>query len=101
MAFIPDEYEKRRMYEQYSAMQNAFNTSTLQSIGAAMGNGNYVTKESRIKELQNQISRMTLELEKLQLDEPHQGPTNRELNKHEALKNAWDEYKSIRKLVGL
>lgn len=101
MAYTPNEYEKRRMYDQYNAMQNNFNSNTLASIGAAMGNGSYLSKEQRVRELQNQIDKMTLELEHLTLDEPLKGPTNRELGKHEALKNAWEEYQSIRKLVGL
>ena len=97
MAYTREEYERKQMYDMMNA---AYNHNPLSSINQSMA-GDYISKESRIKELQNQIARMTLELEKLQLDDPHKGPTNRELNKHESLKNAWSEYLSIRKLVGL
>jgi hypothetical protein len=63
--------------------------------------GTYISKEQRIKELQNSIAKASLELETLLLDDPAVGPTGRELNTHESLKNAWNEYKSIRKLLGL
>lgn len=64
-------------------------------------NAVFINKESRIKELQIVISKMTTELEKLLLDDPMRGPTGRELNQHESLKNAWNEYLTVRQLLGL
>ena len=46
------------------------------------------------------IKKLTIEIEHRELDLPLAGaPTNRELREHESLKNAYNEYLTVRKLV--
>lgn len=57
--------------------------------------------EAAIAYHKNQIDRFNEELEKIKMNTPIPGPTLDELSKFETLKNAWNEYRSIRKLLGL
>lgn len=40
-------------------------------------------------------------IDQRELHTPQPGPTVHEMNTHEALKNAYNEYKTVRKLLGL
>jgi len=64
-------------------------------------NNQYVlpTKQEQIRQLQESIKSQTLQLERLTLDEPMIGPTQRQLNTHESLRTAWSEYQVIATLV--
>lgn len=75
-------------------MQNSLYQSQL---GQSLHNPQ-MPKQDKILQLSTQIAVLTKELEKLTLDDPAQGPTNRELQKFESLRNAWNEYLVVRKL---
>ena len=86
----------------YGTSYDAYKGLTQDEIFRHMGQINQArqpTKQERITALSEQIFRLTKELEKLTLDDPHPGPTNRQLRDHESLKNAWNEYLVVRKLV--
>lgn len=61
---------------------------------------NQATRESKVKALRSEMDRLQRELERITLDEPLESPTQRMLNNHEALKNAWEEMMVIWKLIG-
>ncbi len=90
------EYERR--YYNQSAMQNMANAHQIHNIGN-YHQGEVIIKSDQIAQAKRIIAEQTAILERLTLDEPHPGPTNRELNAHESLANAWSEYLTIRKLA--
>ncbi len=91
-----------------TAMQNAYNSgyypidATRQWINSnPYASTQQTCTNDRVTVLQKNIEQMQSELDKLTLDKPLPSPTQRMLNTHESLKNAYEEMLSISKLVGV
>ena len=76
--------------------QNYNQQTMLQAQLGALGQSIPTTEDLRCK-----IAELQEEVDRRELHTILPGPTNNELNEHESLREAWDAYKVIRKLIGL
>ncbi len=80
------EWEKVLMEQATALNQQAYNNHGL---------GQYVPPVPTRADIEREILARQAQLDAM----PLSGPTPNELREHESLKNAWDEYQSIRRLV--
>jgi len=115
-----EEYEKymQMLNQQTALQQNSIMNSKMFGSGGYVGNGvagsnmsqNYQRSNplngadlnaysaAEIAEMMNVLNQV---YEQKTLDTPLWSPTKRQLNKHESLKNAYEELMVIKKLVGI
>jgi hypothetical protein len=84
--------------QSYSQQMNAMNA---QQAMSQQRNFQYDVYRMSNSEITNHIAELQCELDKRTLYDRASGPSRHELLSHESLANAWSEYLTIRKLLGL
>lgn len=94
-----DDYFQRNMMAQQAMTQQSLGGLSNQGYRTNPLDG-YDIKSIPLSELERMLGILATEYDRRTMHTPMQGPTKDQLNKSEALKNAWDEYQIIAKLQG-